>query len=338
VLASTGELKVIVESFRDWGRACWCAPGNANTCGKRFDWELGDLPRGYDHKYTTRTAAYNLKPTDLQAAIGLSQLDKLDRFTAERRRNWDFLRQAAAHLGEFFEAARAHATERAVVVRLSARRAGGGTLHARRAGPRARGAARPDPYALRRQSPAAARVPLHPAPRRRRPRADGAPAARRVLGRRLSGPQRRAAPPYLASVLDAECKRLAAGALAADGAERRAEARDLHPGVQRGDDAAKVLDRIPPAIREEVGEIFVIDNNSPDNTYLIAVGLSQSENDYKLSVFRNKKTTATAGARRSPTSTRSSRATTSWRCCTATRSTRRSTWCRCSSPSEAAIA
>jgi len=103
VLASTGELKVIVESFRDWGRACWCAPGKANTCGQRFDWELGDLPRGYDHKYTYTHRGYNLKPTDLQAAIGLAQLDKLDRFIAERRRNWDFLRRAAAHLEEFFE-------------------------------------------------------------------------------------------------------------------------------------------------------------------------------------------------------------------------------------------
>jgi len=82
---------------------CWCAPGKANTCGQRFDWELGDLPRGYDHKYTYTHVGYNLKPTDLQAAIGLSQLDKLDRFTAERRRNWDFLRRTAGHLEEFFE-------------------------------------------------------------------------------------------------------------------------------------------------------------------------------------------------------------------------------------------
>jgi CDP-6-deoxy-D-xylo-4-hexulose-3-dehydrase len=103
VLAGTGELKMIVESFRDWGRDCYCAPGKADTCGKRFDWELGDLPRGYDHKYTYTHLGYNLKPTDLQAAIGLSQLDKLDRFTAERRRNWEFLRRAAAHLEEFFE-------------------------------------------------------------------------------------------------------------------------------------------------------------------------------------------------------------------------------------------
>ncbi len=103
VLASTGELKLIVESFRDWGRSCWCAPGKADTCGKRFDWELGDLPRGYDHKYTYTHRGYNLKPTDIQAAIGLAQLDKLDRFTAERRRNWEFLRRSAAHLEEFFE-------------------------------------------------------------------------------------------------------------------------------------------------------------------------------------------------------------------------------------------
>lgn len=103
VLASDGPLKVIVESFRDWGRDCWCAPGKANTCGKRFDWELGALPRGYDHKYTYTHRGYNLKPTDIQAAIGLAQLAKLDRFGAARRENWRFLREALGHLEEFFE-------------------------------------------------------------------------------------------------------------------------------------------------------------------------------------------------------------------------------------------
>lgn len=103
VMASDGRLKVIVESFRDWGRDCWCATGKANTCGKRFEWELGDLPKGYDHKYIYVHRGYNLKPTDIQAAIGLAQLRKLDAFVAARRENWRFLRESLAHLEEFFE-------------------------------------------------------------------------------------------------------------------------------------------------------------------------------------------------------------------------------------------
>lgn len=103
VLTSDGRLKVIVESFRDWGRDCWCAPGKANTCGKRFEWELGNLPRGYDHKYIYTHRGYNLKPTDIQAAIGLAQLKKLDEFVAARRENWRFLRESLSHLEEFFE-------------------------------------------------------------------------------------------------------------------------------------------------------------------------------------------------------------------------------------------
>ena len=71
-------LKRLVESFRDWGRDCWCDPGKDNTCGKRFDWKLGGLPHGYDHKYTHSHIGYNLKATDMQAAVGLAQLDRLD--------------------------------------------------------------------------------------------------------------------------------------------------------------------------------------------------------------------------------------------------------------------
>ena len=103
VLTSDGRLKAIVESFRDWGRDCWCAPGKANTCGKRFEWELGELPQGYDHKYIYVHRGYNLKPTDIQAAIGLAQLKKLDEFVAARRENWRFLRESLGHLEEFFE-------------------------------------------------------------------------------------------------------------------------------------------------------------------------------------------------------------------------------------------
>jgi CDP-6-deoxy-D-xylo-4-hexulose-3-dehydrase len=84
-------LRKLVESFRDWGRDCWCAPGKDNTCGKRFKWQLGDLPYGYDHKYTYSRIGYNLKLTDMQAAIGCAQLEKLDGFIESRRRNAELL-------------------------------------------------------------------------------------------------------------------------------------------------------------------------------------------------------------------------------------------------------
>lgn len=96
VLTSRGDLKTVVESLRDWGRDCWCAPGAEDTCGRRFGWQAGDLPPGYDHKYIYRRLGYNLKATDLQAAVGVAQLDKLDGFVAARRRNWAFLRAALA--------------------------------------------------------------------------------------------------------------------------------------------------------------------------------------------------------------------------------------------------
>jgi CDP-6-deoxy-D-xylo-4-hexulose-3-dehydrase len=96
----------IVESFRDWGRDCWCPSGQDNTCGKRFGWQLGELPAGYDHKYIYRHLGYNLKPTDLQAAIGRVQLGRLDEFNAARRRNWRRLRVALADLEDCFEFAR----------------------------------------------------------------------------------------------------------------------------------------------------------------------------------------------------------------------------------------
>ncbi len=93
VMTSTPALKKLVESFRDWGRDCWCEPGEANTCGKRFDWQLGELPHGYDHKYIYSHIGYNLKATDLQAAIGVAQLKKLPRFIEMRRRNFQLLKE-----------------------------------------------------------------------------------------------------------------------------------------------------------------------------------------------------------------------------------------------------
>jgi len=85
-------LKRIIESFRDWGRDCWCDPGKDNTCGRRFEWQLGDLPPGYDHKYVYSHAGYNLKITDMQAAVGLAQLDRLEEFIAARRHNFAHLK------------------------------------------------------------------------------------------------------------------------------------------------------------------------------------------------------------------------------------------------------
>jgi CDP-6-deoxy-D-xylo-4-hexulose-3-dehydrase len=91
VLTNSPLLKTLAESFRDWGRDCWCEPGKDNTCGKRFEWELGGLPCGYDHKYIYSNIGYNLKMTDMQAAVGLSQLDKLPGFIAARLKNFAYL-------------------------------------------------------------------------------------------------------------------------------------------------------------------------------------------------------------------------------------------------------
>jgi CDP-6-deoxy-D-xylo-4-hexulose-3-dehydrase len=93
VLTDTPNLQTLIESFRDWGRDCWCEPGKDNTCGKRFEWQLGSLPCGYDHKYTYSHIGYNLKATDMQAALGASQLTKLPAFIARRKENFAYLRQ-----------------------------------------------------------------------------------------------------------------------------------------------------------------------------------------------------------------------------------------------------
>ena len=102
VLTDTPLLRTLSESFRDWGRDCWCDPGKENTCGKRFDWQLGELPCGYDHKYTYSHIGYNLKLTDMQAAIGVAQLQKLPCFMAARRRNFQLLHEGLRDLEHLF--------------------------------------------------------------------------------------------------------------------------------------------------------------------------------------------------------------------------------------------
>ncbi len=102
VLINNASLKKIVESFRDWGRDCWCAPGCDNTCSKRYEWQLGELPEGYDHKYTYSHIGFNLKVTDMQAAIGLSQLSKADSFIKKRRENHASLKRRFKEFEEYF--------------------------------------------------------------------------------------------------------------------------------------------------------------------------------------------------------------------------------------------
>lgn len=101
VFTNNAELRSIAESFRDWGRDCYCPPGRDNTCGKRFCWKLGDLPEGYDHKYTYSHLGYNLKITDMQAACGLAQLEKLPIFIQARKANFTYLRDRLESCSEF---------------------------------------------------------------------------------------------------------------------------------------------------------------------------------------------------------------------------------------------
>jgi CDP-6-deoxy-D-xylo-4-hexulose-3-dehydrase len=103
VFTNSDELRLIAESIRDWGRDCYCAPGKDNTCGKRFCWKLGDLPEGYDHKYTYSHLGYNLKITDMQAACALAQMDRLDGFVQARKDNFDYLYQRLRSCEEFIE-------------------------------------------------------------------------------------------------------------------------------------------------------------------------------------------------------------------------------------------
>jgi len=103
VYTNNNQLKKIAESFRDWGRDCYCPPGKDNTCGKRFCWKLGNLPEGYDHKYIYSHLGYNLKITDMQAACGLAQLDRLNEFIEKRRNNFEYLFNGLKSLSQYFE-------------------------------------------------------------------------------------------------------------------------------------------------------------------------------------------------------------------------------------------
>ncbi len=102
VFTSNPMLRRAMETFRDWGRDCYCEPGKDNTCNRRFDWQLGDLPHGYDHKYIYSHMGFNLKITDMQAAVGVTQLEHLDGFVQARRRNFDMLKAGLRELEEFF--------------------------------------------------------------------------------------------------------------------------------------------------------------------------------------------------------------------------------------------
>jgi len=102
VFTQDGKIKRILESVRDWGRDCYCEPGVDNTCKRRFQWKLGDLPQGYDHKYTYSNIGYNLKITDMQAAVGLAQMDRLEYFISARRRNFGLLIEALKDLEDIF--------------------------------------------------------------------------------------------------------------------------------------------------------------------------------------------------------------------------------------------
>jgi CDP-4-dehydro-6-deoxyglucose reductase, E1 len=101
VMTDKPTLQVLIESFRDWGRDCWCEPGKDNTCGKRFEWQLGSLPCGYDHKYTYSHIGYNLKATDMQAALGLSQIAKLPYFIQRRKENFTYLKKLLQPMEEY---------------------------------------------------------------------------------------------------------------------------------------------------------------------------------------------------------------------------------------------
>lgn len=102
VMTNSNSLKLSIDSFRDWGRDCWCKSGHDNTCNKRYDWQLGELPYGYDHKFTYSNIGYNLKATDLQASIGVAQMDKLETFILKRKHNWNTINEYISKQQDYF--------------------------------------------------------------------------------------------------------------------------------------------------------------------------------------------------------------------------------------------
>ena len=102
VLTNSPKLRVLIESFRDWGRDCYCLPGMDNTCHKRFSQQLGKLPFGYDHKFVYSHVGYNLKMTDMQAALGVAQMEQLDSFVEKRKRNWQYLKNQLTDFSDFY--------------------------------------------------------------------------------------------------------------------------------------------------------------------------------------------------------------------------------------------
>jgi len=102
VMTNSNSLKLSIDSFRDWGRDCWCKSGHDNTCNKRYDWQLGQLPYGYDHKFTYSNIGYNLKATDLQASIGVAQMSKLEDFVTKRKSNWNKINSYIASKDKYF--------------------------------------------------------------------------------------------------------------------------------------------------------------------------------------------------------------------------------------------
>jgi CDP-6-deoxy-D-xylo-4-hexulose-3-dehydrase len=102
VITNSTKLKLSIDSFRDWGRDCWCKSGHDNTCNKRFEWQLGELPYGYDHKFTYSNIGYNLKATDLQASIGYAQMEKLPNFIDLRKKNWNTINKFITTKQDYF--------------------------------------------------------------------------------------------------------------------------------------------------------------------------------------------------------------------------------------------
>ena len=191
VLTDKPALKVLIESWRDWGRDCWCEPGVDNTCGKRFDWQLGTLPCGYDHKYTYSHIGYNLKATDMQAALGVSQIAKLPRFIARRKENFAYLKNALQPLSDVLllpEASPEHSDPSwfgfPIAVREDA------SLHPRRAHPPLRRRQDRHPPHVRRQPPPPARLPEHRVPCHRRHEEYRLRHEPGLLARRLPRPHR----------------------------------------------------------------------------------------------------------------------------------------------------